>query len=335
MSINNNIFNFGSELGLYKLKIIQRAYIKGHVWTTKGLLTVPENTLTFFEKNGVKYVQSFFESSGYFMVNSPVSSVKFALVGGGGTGARQEGNQGSGGGGAGGVILWEGVLEAGYYGVTLGAGGSGESVPNNSPGANGSNSELFVQLNTGEVFKHEAIGGGAGGGSNRGNGFDGGSGGGGLGTAEQTVGGAGLQGSMGGNGSGRTSNAVFRSGGGGGGYSTKGGDGTYLGADETSDGYGIGGNGGNGVLLDFAEHPFYVAGGGGGGGGGRSTNIDGLGGIGGGTDAARSTSVPNYVQDATNGSGSGGSQNGRPMGNGGDGLFIMTIPADRVIVGTL
>ena len=263
------------------------------------------------------YVYHLFTSSGTFTPSSNLTCEYLVVAGGGGGGSGIQSVDIGGGGGAGGFRNGSMSLTANTgYTVTVGAGGTANSVGSNS---------VFSTITSN--------GGGNGGGNNStANGGSGGSGGGGRGgSPTPSNGGAGntptatpSQGNNGGNG---TSAASGYGGGGGGGA-------TAVGANGTST---TGGNGGNGdssystwaTVTLTGSNGVYAGGGGGGIGNYGTVTGPGTGGTGGGGDGGRrqpSVVAPgNGVANSGGGGGGGGSdQNGSQTGgSGGSGVVIV------------
>lgn len=223
---------------------------------------------------------------------SDAAPVRYSLWSGGASGGSRP-SGGNGSGGGGAGWHSEGTdLPAGSYEVTIGAGGVGSA----GLGNDGSPSSLAGPLSI-------TVPGGGGGGSasSIGNapGRPGGNGGGGSGDAGTNwAGGAGNPGNGGGRGY-SSSTISGRAGGGGGGAGGPGQD-AALGAP---------GAGGPGILLDWVASPF-------------TAGVGGKGSLG----TAGGTS-PNM----TNACGSNGIY-GAPSGAGGDGIMVLVVRADEVIV---
>jgi hypothetical protein len=217
---------------------------------------------------------------------SPIITVEYLVVAGGGAAGNGNGSgYESGGGGAGGLLTgsFANIATNASLPITVGGGGGG---------ANGSNS-VFNDVT--------AIGGGRGasGGSA---GSSGGSGGG--GTHPGTAGGSGTAGQGNNGGSGAASGA-----GGGGGR----------GAAGAAASQSTGGAGGVGLQSSISGSAVYYAGGGGGGGGSAAAG----GGLGGG--GSGSTGSPGGNATANTGGGGGGcaGSSGATGGNGGSGIVIL------------
>lgn len=271
------------------------------------VLTVTDGTITTFTRGGVDYTQVIWRQGGSFTLSDEVS-MNVALVGGGGSGGQQ--NLAPGGGGASSPQLFNDVpLPGGNYSVVIGAGGAGAESGPNKPGNSGSPSELYL----GQDQLLISPGGGAGGGGGGiVDGAPGGNGGGGAGSNGSTgFGGAGDPGNDGGDAF-NSATSADRAGGGGGGAGSAGQDGTL----------GIAGNGGPGVTLTWTEPPMDICGGG----GGSSSAPSNGAATHGGTPGARGEPSA----DAENGGGSGGSTAG--TGKGGDGLFVLVVRSDEVVV---
>ena len=266
----------------------------------------------------------------------------FLVVAGGGSGGRQHGA----GGGAGGfrTSFGSGNINGGLaalddsltlslntnYTVTIGAGGSAQTVngwtPGSDYGTNGGNSVFATITSTG---------GGAGGPYHQTAslrvGKDGGSGGGGSSTDGITSlldnGGSGTTGQGFGGGGARGNPGS----GGGGGAHAEGQDGTLSKA-------GNGGEGGETTIITAAMATSYSVGEvsgstvyfAGGGGGGSFSQTRGSAGLGGGGQGGAGTSGANTGQESgaanTGGGGGGSSNTGSTAGNGGSGVVIIRIP---------
>jgi hypothetical protein len=240
------------------------------------------NFVYYIKQNGFYYRVHEFTTIGASQIEFLESTeVDYLLVGGGGGGSTSSGRAA---GGAGGVLFSSGFINAGIYGIYVGAGGAA--------GINGENT-IFHDI--------EAIGGGAGGGP----GASGGSGGGGNdnGTASVRAGGLGTPGQGNNGGTGFSIAGYF--GGGGGGAAEAGQNGSIN----------NGGNGGDGRLIDITGVGLYY-GGGGGSHGFFDSNFPGLGGLGGGGDGGNRSTGGNG--EPNTGGGGGGS-----AGLGGSGVVII------------
>jgi len=269
----------------------------GSIWTTIGNTSATGGTIS--NADGYR-IHTFTSESGTLVVNSG-GQINILIVAGGGGGG---GLNGAAGAGAGGLIeLYDYVIDAGSYDITIGGGGA--RAVGGGLATNGSNS-TFGTLYT-------ALGGGYGATQSRNpdEGGAGGSGGGGAG-AGGTPGGPGALGGAStqtptppgyGNagGTGRYEH-IKDAGGGGGGAGGAGGNGSTN----------AGGNGGNGRSF-FGT--IYA----GGGGGGSYNGTSGTGGTGGGGGGG------NANTNGTNGTGGmgGGGGGGTTGGNGGSGIVII------------
>jgi hypothetical protein len=237
------------------------------------------------------YFYRTFLGSSTLTVTGGVLNADVLVVGGGGGGDQ-------GGGGAGGYIAATTVLTPTAYTVTIGSGGAGGNLSNNTA-TNGANSSLGAL--------YTAIGGGAGRYQNFA-GLAGGSGGGG-GANGSYAGGAATsgQGNIGGYG------FTTTSGGGGGGGAGAAGQNAPSGTQ--------GGAGGAGI--QWLNGSYYA-----GGGGGGASSTGGAGGIGGGgagntgVTGGRPGSAPIFGTTNTGGGG-GGIYNNYPAADGGSGIVIV------------
>ena len=226
--------------------------------------------------------------------------VEYLVIAGGGGGSG--GTAGGGGGGAGGYLTGTGyTLQSGTsYSITVGAGGAGNTDPDNNDASDGGDSVFGSITATGG-------GGGAGTGpasaSYAGDGRPGGSGGGGRYAGS---GGAGTSGQ--GNAGGASTNGGSRGGGGGGGAGGVGATGT------TS----VGGAGGAGLASSITGSSVIRASGGGGGNTGSNTVAATAGGGG-----AGGTSTFSTAGTANTGGGGGGNGNGANGKAGGSGVVII------------
>ena len=276
-----------------------------------------------------------FTSSGNFVVDSVGNGngggalSSYLVIAGGGGGGGEEG----GGGGAGGFREGRAsndsytvsplnapagiTLSAGSYPITVGAGGTGQTVDSGNPGGNGSNSVFSTITSTG---------GGKGAGQGLTTGSTGGSGGGGQGNGG-TNGGAGntpsvspSQGNTGGNGVSRNG-TTNEAGGGGGAAGAAGGNGS-----NSPNPGGSGGAGGAGATTHISGTPVQRAAGGGGGAGNASGNI-GTGGSGGGGNGTKNntTAVAGTANTGSGGGGGGGNAGAASArgGAGGSGIVII------------
>ena len=223
------------------------------------------------------------------------TDVEYLIIGGGGGGAG--GSAAGAGGGAGGYRTATGLsLTAGQtYSVTVGAGGAGNTSPDNNNGSNGGDSVFGGVTSLGG-------GGGAGTGpasaSYAGIGLAGGSGGGGR------YGGAGGAGTSGqGNAGGASTSGGSRGSGGGGGAGAAGGDGTSS----------AGGSGGAGLASSITGTSVTRAGGGGGATWNNTSYTNG--GAGGGGNGGH-TATAGTANTGGGGGGNGSSVNGQAGGSG-------------------
>ncbi len=253
----------------------------------------------------------------------------FLVVAGGGAGGGSYGGGGGAGGlrtsfgsssGGGASVLSEETLSNGTYTITVGAGGSGVSSSN--AGNDGSTSSI-----TGNSSISTTAGGGGGcaGGDNGYNtstlpGRNGGSGGGG-GVLAQTspytsAGGTGTTGEGFAGGTGGLGSFNGTTGAGGGGGASEAGD------NGKTSGYRLGGNGGDGLVVDINNDSAAYAGGGGAGSEGATNATPGTGG--GGTGGYTSASAPTNGTANTGGGGGGvGNTSSVTSGAGGSGVVIL------------
>jgi autotransporter-associated beta strand protein len=247
--------------------------------------------------------------------------VEYLVVagGGGGGGSRNDSTAwGGGGGGAGGLRAGSLVLDASSYTVTVGAGGAGGAMAQDSnlhQGSNGENS----------VFATITSLGGGGGGRYKGQGNSGGSGGGGGGRVS-TSGGAGTSGQGFAGGAARNNDDSGRSaGGGGGGAGGLGGSGGI--------GTSIAGAGGLGLASSITgTETFYAAGGGGGAWDSFSTGEQA--GLGGSSIGGNGSIGGNAGAGALNtGSGGGGAGSNGAGGAGGSGIVVARYLGSAVATG--
>lgn len=261
------------------------------------VLTVTDGTITTFTRGGVDYTQVLWRQSGSFTLSGDVT-LQGVLVGGGASGGRNSNNgAGMGGGGAGEPVDISGLTLAGEYSIAIGAGGAAQVAA--APGNVGSSSVISI----GGSPAITAQGGGAGGGAGSADGGAGACGGGGAGLG------------IGGIGTITNGGASNTSGGGGGGAGGNGLDGVSSVS---------AGNGGDGITLLFTEPVMDICGGGGG--SGYNAALPGTASHGGTAGAAGTSS-----ESAVNGGGSGASTQGT-AGAGGDGLFVLVVRSDEVIV---
>jgi len=266
-----------------------------------------------------------FTSSGTFVANSNIPDAEILVVAGGGSGGAYY----AGGGGAGGVSYKSaGLVSAGSYTATVGAGGAGVVGP--AFGNSGSSSSILGITSNG---------GGGGGRWNSGTGgvgLDGGSGGGGsMGNAagDTRAGGAATQGGTGGaTGYGNAGGTGYR----GSGTSFRGGGGGGAGAAGTStpinNNVDPGSNGGDGLntwsswlnVLSLGVSGF-IAGGGGASSEGSVPGAGGAGGGGRGTFSGGTTAVSGTVNTGSGGGADGAY--GGTTGAGGSGLIIVRYAA--------
>ena len=272
--------------------------------------------------SGSNRIHTFLSSTQNFVVPTGFSATaSYLLVAGGGGG----GDRFGGGGGAGGVLTGTTSITANTYSITVGSGGAG-GQSNNTAGSNGSNTTAFGLT---------AIGGGGGaseitspgnGGSGGGSSYTGG-------TAGTGTSGQGYNGGLGAS----TYGTGVRENGGGGGAGQAG----FGGNSTTSQPP----NGGSGILSFITGTATYYGGGGGGadnrvdsaGYGGTVAGIggNGGGGAGGGGEsngqASSASGVGGNGSTNTGGGGGGGSYipslpGGRPGGNGGSGIVVISYP---------
>ena len=277
--------------------------------------------------------------------------LQLLLVAGGGASLK---SAGCGGGGAGGVL--EGTLNINpgtTIGITIGAGGAGDtgSYPSSGTSAQQGSNTVFTIDPNGSPTAYTALGGGKGGGYTvaGANGGSGGGGGGSIANSTNTAAGTSSQsnvthsfGSLTAHGtSGGVNNSNGYDGGGGGGAGSAGGNSSFTGGSTWH--YGHGGDGGNGLvntILSTSEASnnsvgevvgtsVYFAGGGGGGTEGTQSTSQGTGGHGGGGNGFASNTVYTNANSGgqNTGGGAGGSgvlstQNSAP---GGSGVAIMKI----------
>lgn len=256
----------------YNTTISDTEYYDGAAWRpiSDSNPEATGGTIVDTDIGGVPYRIHLFTTTGNstFTV-SKGGEVEYLIVAGGGGG----GNHGGGGGGAGGLLTGTTTVTAQAYTITVGAGGTGDTI-SYSGSQNGGNS-IFAGLT--------AIGGGRG--NHSGAGASGGSGaGGGYGYVGAPVGGGAAggagtagQGNAGGIGSGITGSYP---GGGGGGAGS-------IGQNATDT---AGGNGGHGLAVSITGDLRFYAGGGG---GGTRGGVHGLGGLGGGADSPNNNAAPN------------------------------------------
>ena len=238
-----------------------------------------------------------FSEDAQVLVNGSGTADVLAVGGGGGGGAKW-----GGGGGGGGVAYQQGVeLSAGYYTITVGAGGLGATLQGADYKPTSGGDSSFADLVV-------ARGGGAGGtygAYTPPTGF--GSGGGGgcwyPGTKGSVSGATGMEGQgCSGGASLIGSNAFWTQGGGGGGAGGSGGD-------AIQDSLMTGSRGGAGRLVPICGNKYY-GGGGGGGGGSNAQSGSGAGGIGGGGNGGYGYSTCVRGADGEPGTGGGGGGGG-------------------------
>jgi hypothetical protein len=277
-----------------------------------------------YNDSGKWYRSHTFTSNGTFTVTTvgdnidDRNKVDYLIIAGGGSGGRDQGTgAGGGGGGAGGYRTTNGTsgadtaartkktVTAQTYGIVIGAGGSGTSIPGN----NGTASTALGE---------STVGGGRGGAYN-GSSYlapqSGGSGGGGAGF-QSTTGAAGTadEGRAGGNG---ITGVPYNAGGGGGALNVGGNA-------VTNDG----GAGGDGIANLLRTGSNETRAGGGGGGAGQANRNGGVGGAGGG-GAGRTVGVSGTPESGTVNTGSGGGGNTQEggntvdAGNGGAGIVVI------------
>ena len=277
--------------------------------------------------------------------------LQLLLVAGGGASLK---SAGCGGGGAGGVL--EGTLNINpgtTIGITIGAGGAGDtgSYPSSGTSAQQGSNTVFTIDPNGSPTAYTALGGGKGGGYTvaGASGGSGGGGGGSLANNTNTAAGTSSQsnvthsfGSLTAHGtSGGVNNSNGYDGGGGGGAGSAGGNSSFTGGSTWQ--YGHGGDGGNGLvntILSTSEASnnsvgevvstnVYFAGGGGGGTEGTQSTSQGTGGHGGGGNGFPSQTAPVAANNggANTGGGAGGSgvQSQQNGASGGSGVAIMKI----------
>ena len=248
-----------------------------------------------------------FYSDGTFIPSDTLNASVLVVAGGGGGGGST--NSASGGGGAGGLIYNTSYIVNGSVDVVVGLGGNGGV---GGDGVNGGNS-TYGTLN--------AMGGGGGGGILFAAGNNGGSGGGAGETYPPACnGGTGFSGQ--GNNAGCQYDASASAGGGG--SNENGGSTNHS---------GVGGKGGNGILINITGTPTYYAGGGGGGG----ISNGGNGGLGGGGEAGnRSVDPTANLFNGQNGTGGGGGgSETRSGGLGGSGIVIVSYKIIEVVNETI
>ena len=271
------------------------------------ITTNPVSSLTVTTKIDGAYTIVQFVGAGTTTWTPPsgVSSVEYLVVAGGGGGS-------SGGGGAGGIVTGSNFPVSGNIGVTVGAGGTGNSKTSGVLATDGANS-VFSTIT--------ALGGGKGALGNNYEASSGGSGGGAAGSNAGT--------------NTMTPGAAIQPASTSGGYGNAGGSGIYIAGFANGGGGGAGaaggpgtssshGAGGIGIPSSITGTPAYYGGGGGGGGERVYAQTAGAGGLGGGGAGTKeSTGV-----DGTAGTGGGGGGSVRwggqsYGGNGGSGVVII------------
>jgi hypothetical protein len=263
------------------------------------------------DTDGTYWIHTF-NTSGTFTPLVPLACDYLVVAGGGGGGSNNAGGGGAGGlrstvgsTGGGGSLESPISVTAQQYSITIGAGGTGNTLQGSENSTNGSNS----------VFSTISSVGGGRGTFDVGNGANGGSGGGAGGSASSSFGtGTTNQGYNGGTGVGYASQNV--NGGGGGGAGEVGQNAVF----STS-----AGRGGNGVSTSISGTNTTYAGGGG---GGCWNKVAGVGGTGGG--GAGTNSSATATSGTTNTGGGGGAGGYNPTfgsgGNGGSGIVIIRYP---------
>ena len=278
-------------------------------------------------------------------------SAQLLIIGGGGATLK---NAGCGGGGAGGVLQGTLTLNPGTaIGVTIGAGGTGDtgSYPSTGGSAQQGNDTSFTIDPNGTPISYTADGGGKGGGYNVAgqNGGSGGGGGGSIANGSNTAAGTSTQnnithsfGTLTGSGnSGGVNNSNGYDGGGGGGAGGAGTNSSFQGGGTWQ--YGHGGDGGVGIVDtilttteatnnsvgEVVSSSVYFAGGGGGGTEGTQATSPGTGGHGGGGNAFPSQTAPvaanNGGTNTGGGAGGSGVQSTQNGASGGSGVVIMKL----------
>ena len=321
---NSNIeiqYNTGSSYIIETVKsdILNRDIIG----TTSNLFAEPTVSPTLTSNLAVFTHSGGTENQTPHTIYFPVNTVcDILVVAGGGSGGCFHG----GGAGAGSVIYSTNVnLIAGTYNINVGNGGAGTITT----GQGNKGFDSSISLNSTNIYL--AKGGGAGfytdgGGANSNK--DGGSGGGGgdnpsFGLAVSTNIPSGTYGNNGGTGiNAAGAGAHFYAAAGGGGAGSVGSN-SFI-----NNGYGRGGNGGNGLQINITGTNIYYGGGGGGSSYSDANNIAGTGGLGGGGNGSKGTDA---ASNGTNGLGGGGGgrgfgtgSNGK-SGDGGSGVVIIKV----------